>query len=176
MSSEGTSDHPGEARSRLEATIPSRNNHKGGLSVAGFTAEARSARSDSSTETLPPVAVVDGRRTLHDLISAALRAAGFPVTEYEARNQFLIDYAWERPRIVVIGAFHTDADVSQEAAVKTLLLSRPRPLLPILLFAPSATDNNLARAAAIAGTEVLPLPLTPDGIVAAVRRVAAKSD
>ena len=110
-----------------------------------------------------------------DLIATALRSAGFPVAEYESRSQFLLDYAWERPRIVIVGAFHDAADVSQEEAVKSLLLSRPRPSLPILLFAPSADDANLVRAAAIAGTEVLPLPPTAEGIVAAVLRVARAS-
>lgn len=119
----------------------------------------------------PSVAVVDGRRTLHDVICGALRAAGYPVVEYESRSQFLIAYPWERPRIVVIGAFYDSMDLTQEVAAKSLLLSRPRPFLPILLFAPSADDTELMRAAAVAGTEVLPLPLTAEGVVAAVNRI-----
>ena len=122
------------------------------------------------------VAVVDGRRSLHDLITAALRAVGYSVSEYESRSQFLFDFPWERPRIVVMGSHNDGSDVSQADAVKHLLLSSARPHLPILLFAPSATDPNLVAAAAIPGTEALPFPLTADGIIAKVNLVVRLYD
>ncbi|MCA1670216.1 MAG: hypothetical protein LC793_23095 [Thermomicrobia bacterium] len=117
------------------------------------------------------VAVVDGRRSLHDLVTAALRTVGYAVSEYESRSQFLFDFRSERPRIVVMGAHNDGSDVSQVDAVKHLLLSSARPHLPILLFAPSEDDPSLVAAAAIPGTEVLPFPVTAEGIVLKVNLV-----
>ncbi len=124
---------------------------------------------------LSTVAVVDGRRSFHDLITAALRAVGYPVIEYESRSAFLVAYPWEKPRIVVMGAHNDGTDLSQEQAVKHLLIAHPASLLPILLFGPGPDDPALIRAAAIPGTEVLPLPLTEKGIVDAVQRVGGRS-
>lgn len=121
------------------------------------------------------VAVVDGRRSVHDFVYQTLADAGYAVRGYDARATFLVEVASVRPRIVLLGADDDAFDVDTPLVVRTLRDPSLAVRLPIILYSANPHAHEREQAERMDDTITLPAPFSAAQLLTAVREVIEKS-
>jgi FixJ family two-component response regulator len=118
------------------------------------------------------IAVVDGRKTVHDFVVQTLTAAEYTVRGYLSRATFLVDAPTLQPSIILLGADDDAFDVDTPIVMETIRLAAYRPQLPVILY--SANPDAKAREKVEDASDVLPLPtpFTAERLLQAVRDVS----